>query len=432
MAERSPLIYWLVLTGLTFGLILLGMAMFKGEALALALPLAVYWLAGLVAARGTLQLRVDRQVSAAQAECGVPITVRLTLTNLGDPLEQVEIEDNLPPSVEVTSGQSRRLLTALARGSSAALTYTVRCRHGLYQFDGVNVTVSDYLGLAPRALTLSAPAEVAVHPEVVRLPRLGLRPRHTGVYAGLIATRQGGTGLTFFGVREYQAGDNLRHINWRASARHAESLFTNKFQQERATDIGVILDVRRRSQALTSAAEYFEQSVMATASLAESFLVDGNRVGVMLYGRYLLDWTFPGYGRPQRERILQALTRARLGAQHAFDRLEYLPTRFFIPGSQIVFISPLMKEDVPVLVQLRARGYAVLVVSADPVAFEARQLGGRAQAGAVELAARIARLERRLLLEQLQQAGVRVLDWEVAVPFEQAVRGYARRTRSWA
>jgi uncharacterized protein (DUF58 family) len=432
MGERSPLVSWLVLTGLTFGLVLLGLAMFKGAALALALPLAVYWLVGLVSARGAPQLSVDRQVSGAQSMCGAPITVRLTLTNLGEPLEQVEIEDNLPPGVEVISGESRQLVAALARGGSMELAYTVRCRHGLFEFETVKVTVSDYLGLAPRLVTLSAPAELAVRPEVVRLPRLGLRPRHTGVYAGLIATRQGGEGLTFFGVREYQAGDNLRHINWHASARHSQALFTNEFQQERATDIGVILDVRRRSQAVTGAAEYFEQSVMATASLAESFLLDGNRVGVMLYGRYLLDWTFPGYGRPQRERILQALTRARLGTQHAFDRLEYLPTRFFVPGSQIVFVSPLMKEDVPVLVQLRARGYAVLVVCPDPVAFEARQLGRLPEVGAVKLAARIARLERKLLLEQLQQAGVRVLDWDVTEPFEQAVRSFARRSHPWA
>ncbi len=432
MAERSRLTYGLVLTGLTLGLVLLGMATFRGEALALALPLAVYWLAGLVAGREAPRLSISRQLSTTQASCGTPVTVRLTLTNLGRRLEQVEIEDSLPPGVDVAAGEPRRLLPTLARGGSAELTYTIRCQHGLYTFETVNVTVSGYLSLTSRTIALSAPGELAVRPDVVRLPRLALRPRHTGVYAGLIGTRQGGAGLTFFGVREYQAGDDLRHINWHASARHAQTLFTNEFQQERATDVGVILDVRRRSQAVTGTAGFFERSVMAAASLAQSFLLDGNRVGVMLYGRYLIDWTFPGYGRPQRERILQSLMRAQLGAHHAFDRLEYLPTRFFVPGSQIVYISPLLKEDVPVLVQLRARGYAVLVVSPDPVAFEARQLGGEAQVEAVGLAARIARLERNLVVEQLQQAGVRVLDWDVAAPLDEAMRGFSRRVQPWA
>ncbi len=159
MAQRSRLIYGLVLTGLTFGLILLGLATFRGEALALALPLAVYWLAGLAAGREAPRLGVSRELSAAQAVCGAPVTVRLTLTNLGRRLEQVEIEDDLPPGVEVTSGEHRRLLAALARGGSAELAYAVRCQHGLYTFETVNVTVSDYVGLTPRTLALAAPAE---------------------------------------------------------------------------------------------------------------------------------------------------------------------------------------------------------------------------------------------------------------------------------
>jgi uncharacterized protein (DUF58 family) len=427
--EKAPQLRWLMLTGLTYSLILLGLATLNSGVMALAFPLALYWLAGLVAGGRDHRLTVARRLSANQVECGTPVTVTLTLTNQGEPLEQVEIEDDLPPRVEVTEGEPRRLAASLAPGASAEMAYTVRTWHGLYHFEMVKVTVSDYMGLAARTLILPAKEELATRPAVLHLPRLVLRPRHTGVYAGLVPARQGGAGLAFFGVREYQAGDALRHVNWHASARHAEALFSNEFQPERATDVGLILDVRQRSHMLVGADEFFEHCVTTVASLAQSFLADGHRVGVMLYGRHLLDWTFPGYGRPQRERILQALTRAQLGAQHAFDRLEYLPTRFFTPGSQIVFVSPLLKEDAPVLLQLRARGYAVLVVSPDPVTFEAQRLGENA--GAVRLAARIARVERRLLLEQLQQSGVRVLEWDIKTPLDQAMHGFARYAGRW-
>jgi uncharacterized protein (DUF58 family) len=418
---------WVVLTGLTYGLILLGLLTLRGEVLALAFPLALYWLMGLVAGPAKAQLIATRQLSTNGVACGVPVTIGLTLTNAGETLEQVEIDDLLPLGVECLSGERRRLWPALAPGESAHLEYTVRAGHGVYPFASVRVTVSDHLGLSTRRLTLPAPAELTVWPQVLPLPRLALRPRHTGVYAGFIPTRQGGSGLAFFGVREYQPGDSLRHINWHTVARHPQALFSNEFQQERATDIGLILDVRQRSYALAAPAAFFEQSVTTVASLAQTFLADGNRVGVMLYGRFLLDWTFPGYGRPQRERILRALARAEISAQHAFDRLEYLPKRLFTPGSQIVFVSPLLKEDAPVLVQLRARGYAVLVISPDPVAYEAEQLSQAADA--IRLATRIARLERRLLLERLQQSGVGVLDWDVGQPLDQAMRGFAR---TWA
>ncbi len=423
MAEKSLPLRGLVLTALTYGLILTALFGLRREILALAFPVAVYWLAGLVAWGAPPCLQVTRRFSASPVEAGMPVTVSLTFTNAGRRLEQVAVADRLPPGVAST--HARALLAVLAPGASAELNYTVCLPHGEYAFTSVEVTVSDYLGLTEWSQTLPAAGELRVRPRVLRLPRVTLRPRHTGVYAGFIPTRQGGAGLAFFGVREYQPGDPLRHINWHASARHLEALFTTEFQLERATDIGLILDVRQRSQALRGAAEFFEHSVTTVASLAQSFLADGNRVGVMLYGRFLIDWTFPGYGRPQRERILQALTHAQVGAQHAFDQLEYLPTRFFTPGSQIVFVSPLLTEDVPVLVQLRARGYSVLVVSPNPVAFEARQMPAAA-GEAVRLAARLANLERRLKLERLQQAGVQVWDWEVATPLDQAVRGFVR------
>jgi uncharacterized protein (DUF58 family) len=293
--------------------------------------------------------------------------------------------------------------------------------------------VSEHLGLAAQSVTLSAPAELEVLPQVVRLPRIPIRPRYAGVYAGLIPTRQGGEGLAFFGVREYHPGDSLRHINWHASARHPEALFSSEFQRERATEVGLILDVRRRTHAFAQVEGFFEQAVVAVASLAQSFLTDGNRVGLMLYGRRLVDWTLPGYGKGQHERILQSLTRAQIGETHAFDRLEYLPAHFFIPGSQIVFVSPMLKEDLETLVRLRARGYAVWVISPNAVDYEAQRLGEQPQEDgeAVRVAARIARLERGLLMRQLQQSGVPVFDWDMAIPLDYGLRTFLRGAGRW-
>jgi len=426
MSQATLNYRWLVLTGLTYSLVLLGLATLRREFLALAFPFALYWLAGLVLRPDAPRIQASRRLSIGRAVQGTPVTVRLALVNPGEQPALIEVEDQVPTGAEVVEGLPRQVMT-LAPGAGAELIYGVRPRHGVYPFDAVRVTAREPLGLSARAVTLSAPAELTVLPLAVRLPRLPVRPRHTGVYAGLIPTRQGGSGLAFFGVREYQPGDALRRINWRASARHADAtaLFSNDFQQERSTEIGLILDARQRSLAVTGADEFFEHAVTAVASLAQGFLHDGNRVGLLLYGRPLADWTFPGYGQGQRERLWQALTRAQIARQHLFDRLEYLPTRFFMPDSQIVFVSPLLKEDLRILVRLRARGYAVLVISPDPVAFEMRQLAS--WGSAVPQAARIARLERRLLLAELQQAGVPVLDWDVATGFDEAARSFVRR-----
>jgi hypothetical protein len=85
----------------------------------------------------------------------------------------------------------------------------------------------------------------------------------------------------------------------------------------------------------------------------------------------------------------------------------------------MVIISPLDINDLPVLVRLRALGYQVMVVSPDPVAFEAPAYTGRPE---MELPVRIAQVERRLLLKRLNQVGIQAVDWNVDVPFERVAR----------
>jgi uncharacterized protein (DUF58 family) len=75
-----------------------------------------------------------------------------------------------------------------------------------------------------------------------------------------------------------------------------------------------------------------------------------------------------------------------------------------------------------VLTSLRAHGYQVLVVSPDPVAYERGLVGqGLELAKELELAVRIARLERALLLRKLQKVGIRVVDWSVDKPLNQVM-----------
>jgi len=250
------------------------------------------------------------------------------------------------------------------------------------------------------------------------LKQITIRTRKTRVYSGNIPARVGGPGVEFFGLREYQAGDSPRWINWRASARHAFSMFSNEFEQERVADVGIILDGRLKTNLFGQENSLFEYSVLAAAALADVLLSQGNRVGLLNYGRYL-HWTFPGYGKIQRERILQALAHAQIGTSTVFSELEYIPARLFPVHSQIILVSPLDADDIKVLVQLRARGYQVMVISPDPITFE---LGYLLESESVRKATRLLRMERDLLLHKLQRAGIQVLDWDVSQPFDQVVK----------
>lgn len=429
----------LILGGLVYGLLFLGLAALNGGLLALAIPIVVYLGAALLYGPEKPRLRVTRTLGANHASFGVPVVVKLAIANEGARLEEVLIEDILPRPLELVDGESQ-VLASLPPGGTIELEYTVSGKRGCFDFRDVRATASDALGLFRRRVVFHASARLAILPQVSKLRRVAIRPRRTLAYAGPILARRGGSGVEFYGVREYQSGDPRRWINWRASARHTPLLFSNEFEQERIADVGLILDARERSDVRLSGETLFEYAVHATASLADAFLSDGNRVGLLVYG-WFRDWTFPGYGKVQRERILRALAQAKTGESMVFDSLDALPTRLFPARSQLVLVSPLSEGDLPMLIRLRARGYALLVISPDPVAFASNMAGrwaanpprktveGSGQARA--LAVRIAHLERTLLLRRIRDAGIRVVNWQVDTPFDQAVRVSLSRLPRW-
>ena len=127
---------------------------------------------------------------------------------------------------------------------------------------------------------LPTDGQLFILPPVLRLRRVAIQPRRTRIFSGTIPARQGGSGVEFFDVREYQQGDSPRWINWRATARHPQNVFSNEFEQERAADVGLILDGRHRTNDFGDRS-IFENSVLATAALADTFLNAGNRVGLL-------------------------------------------------------------------------------------------------------------------------------------------------------
>ncbi len=412
MTSRATLLILLIAAAF-----LLGLAMLNGGVIALAIPLLIYLGLALLQRPEAIQLTGERNVSADRVAVGESATVRLRLTNDGAPLSEVRIEDTAAPSLEVTSGQTSAL-ASLATGESLTLEYTVRGSRGAYRFKHALATALDGFGLFQRQALIPAFASLLVQPTTQRLRPIPLRPPRTRGFAGPIPSRQGGSGVDFFAVREYQLGDRLRAVNWRTSARYDDRVFSNIFEQERIADIGLILDAREQNDVRTAHGSLFEQAVQATASLAEAFLDAGNRVGLLIYGSGI-EGVFPGYGRVQRDRLLRALARATVGHHFIFEKLDRLPTRFFPAQSQIVFVGALMNDDAPVLGRLCALGYAVIVVSPDPIAFELQEQGANVR---TQYAVRLARAERRLNLQALRRHGAQVVDWDVALPLDAVIQ----------
>ncbi len=407
---------------LIFLLLLAGVAGLRGTLIALAIPFLLYLLRGIWGGVEEIDLSVERELSAERVAPQTLVDVSIHITNHGGDLEELAIEDTLAPALKVIDGSNHHLIS-LKKDGSFSFQYSMRGPRGSYPFESVRAEAGDYFGLMRLVKNVQTFGQLFVFPALLRIRQVTIRPRRTRVYAGTIPARVGGSGVEFFGIRDYQPGDSPRQINWRVSARQVENFYSNEYQQERVADVGIVLDGRERTNMFAGGHSLFEYSVLAAAALSDAFLAQGNRVGLLVYSDYL-HWTFPGYGKLQRERILHTLSHAAPGGSQIFDDLQYLPTRMFPPESQIILVSPLIEDDYSTLVQLWARGFQVMVVSPDPVGFEEDHLPAHPH---IQLAARVIRMERKLLLLKVQRAGIQVLNWDVSIPFDQAARPAFRR-----
>ncbi|MFO7538857.1 MAG: DUF58 domain-containing protein [Chloroflexota bacterium] len=393
---------------LAYSLIVAGIGLLDNRLVVLAVPLLVYLALAQYSNRPEPDLQCERQLTDSTVRVGGETAVTLTITNQGQHLEEVLIEDYLPSALAVQEGDSQ-ILTPLLPGQTQTLHYTLSGSRGTFKLPAVQITTSETFGLFVQQTNLSAPAQLAVIPTYQRLRHVPVRALRTLGFTGPIPSRQGGAGVDFFGVRQYQPGDPFRRVNWRAMARYGDIPYTTEFEQERITDIGLILDVRRKALPAFAHTSLLEHSVEATAALADALLRDGHRLGLLLYGQ-AVEWIFPGYGKMQRERTLRALAGASLSDSQVFASLRYLPTRLFPSRSQLIFVSPLLAGDETMLLRLRALGYAVLVISPDPVQFESSHLPPDSL---LPTAQQLAQIERRLFLRRLRQGGIMVVNWPV-------------------
>ncbi len=404
---------WLLL--LACGLVWAGLVSLNAQIAALAVPLLAYLALAAGRASATPQLSVTRHLSEEWMPEGSLTQATVTVVNLGPALERVWLVEPIPAGLTATG--RTRLLTTLPAGGRVTLTYTLTGRRGVYRLPPTQVETGETLGLFRRRTSWEAEVTLVIAPETAPIRAVPLRPRRTLGFSGPLPARQSGSGAVFFGVRPYAPGDPLRRINWRATARHGDDPFTTTFEQERIAEVGLIVDARLRQTLVVQGRSLLEHGVRAAAALAEAALRDGHRVGLLLYGQGA--WVAPGYGRVQRSRILQALAGAQPANIPAFDNLKYLPIQLFPPGSQLLFVSPLLAEDETMLLRLRAYGYSVAVVSPDPVRYEATGLSDEPLA---RLAVRLARLERQLSLQRLRQGGVAVVDWDVAASLDDTLQ----------
>lgn len=101
------------------------------------------------------------------------------------------------------------------------------------------------------------------------------------MYTGKIASTRKGQGQDLFTLRDYQPRDDLRHIDWKATAR-SRRLTVREFTSEDERRITIILDTRMPSDSGSDFVPRFERGVVQTASLLKHFVDERAEIRLVL------------------------------------------------------------------------------------------------------------------------------------------------------
>ena len=316
--------------------------------------------------------------------------------------ERVELLLDIPPAL-VTTPEYPRLLR-LRDGEESAYNVRVKCsRWGAYGFGRLQLRTHDALGMFRHELVLDCRQPLKVYPREESIRQL-LRPRETQVFSGNHVARQRGEGIEFADLRPFVAGDRVRHVNWRASARRGE-LWVNEHHPERNADVVIFLDVF--AEARRGGRSTLDPALRAAASLVGRYLRQKDRVGFVSFGG-MLNWLLPSTGNRQLYRIVDAMLDTQILLSYAWRDVAVIPRRTLPPQALVVALTPLLDDRaVGALLDLRARGFDLVVIEVSPSSYLQDP-----KDDLEVLADRLWRLRREALRDRFARAGIPVAVWE--------------------
>lgn len=391
----------------TFGLLLAG------------LVLAV--VVDVVLAASPRRLRFTRSPDGS-ARLGQPVDASLIIHNDGRRRLRGRVRDAWPPSaraqprthpVRIAAGQHQLVVTALQpvrRGDQRAAAVTARSLGPL--------------GLAGRQKSVAVPGQVRVLPPFLSRKHLPSRLARLREIDGLLPTLIRGQGTEFDSLREYVVGDDVRSIDWRATARRSD-VMVRTWRPERDRRVVIVLDTGRMAAGRVgidpTAADpagwprldWFMDAALLLAALASragdhvDFLAHDrvNRAAVFGASRTELLAQLVGAMAPLQPALVESDWRAMVA-----NILRRTRRRSLVVLLTDLNATALDEGLLPVLPQLSAKHHVLVAAVADP---RVDQLAaGCSDAAAVydAAAAERSRNDRRAIATRLRMSGVDVVD----------------------
>ncbi|MFL1999774.1 DUF58 domain-containing protein [Microbacterium sp. A1-JK] len=211
-----------------------------------------------------------------------PLATELLLTNAGVRRLRGRVRDAWQP----TAGASAARPTVdLPPGERRSVPIALRPRRrGELGTDGVAVRSNGPLGLAGRQAWIDAPGHVRVLPPFTSRRHLPSRLARLRELDGNTSVQVRGQGTEFDSLREYVRGDDVRAIDWRATAR-AGTTMLRTWRPERDRHIVIVIDTGRTAAARVGDGVRLDAAMESALLLAALAVRAGDHVHLLLFDR---------------------------------------------------------------------------------------------------------------------------------------------------
>lgn len=365
---------------------------------------------------------------------GHPTEVGYIWTNTSRRKARLRIRETRPDLLGGTLPP--RALVIPARGEVVERLSVIGLHRGHEEAGQMYIDSMGPLGLGRARRRIPLPWSVTVFPPLVSL-RLrasvaqALRKRD----AGMKPIRRLGEGRFFESLREWVPGDDLRHIDWKATARRRK-VITRQYEEERRQQLLLVMDTGRLMTADVAGVARLDYAVQAALELAYAAVQHDDNVGVMSFADGVTHFVAPGRGRAGLKRVLDVLTvvAPTLVEPDYPGAFRYLAARNRKRALTVVFTDLIDRTASEALVAnlatLRPRHLPLAVTLRNPEL----DLVATARPGDVRDAYRRAAAEELLrareeALGHLRRAGVLVLDVPPARAAQAVVREYLELKR---
>jgi uncharacterized protein (DUF58 family) len=248
--------------------------------------------------------RIEAERRAAQIfSVGRANAVTITLHNRTDRAVRGTVMDD--PIQDAEASGLPGTFDLPPRGS-AALRYEITPkRRGKRAFGAITVRYALPFGLLDRQERIDLPQDVDVYPDVHAARELEMLRRKGREDARLGSLRVHGGDTEFERLRPYQRGDEIRHVDWRASARR-DDLVVRQYQAESNQNVVFAIDVGRGMRGESGGITSIDHALGAALLTADVALRGGDKAGLFTFDDMPRSFVRPAGGRSGGRKLTRA------------------------------------------------------------------------------------------------------------------------------